>query len=708
MNDGLKFYRELARLKEGLVKLSSYPNESTWLKSPFESDIWLGSFARSQNIQVNFSVALDDGSLLTDKKNTEFLTVIKAWLCMQDKPTPRTGIIPQSGHLYSRVTTCFVLIDYFLLRSKRFRLGEFGFALVTENDLDMLFKCLASSSHMSMSVYEWPARLKTFLDEASSSLDIDAILQQEPRLTDFSIQDPNFLGVADPKTILRYRAFLWKAGYYRRITTHAQHRSFAYAPDTKAIAALLYPDTLRGVSPKLVPPELKFIPVLSSKREKPAVPVRFNKMANMNRREMSSYASVLSYAGSLHALEANFPVATLQPLDRIVGRAAKGARQIQRFTTLPARAVLGALQGAIEFYLQYGEGIVSTYLAIIEKCEEEPANKNEILYGARFSELICPSLSSLKILAWDVAYSPEPPIGGQIRPTISDHKLYYEQVRRGVSFWHLLMTLYGCAIVTVGALMARRVSEIMTLPCLECIDLKGRYLLFGNAKSGSHGIRQKEARPIPEIAVRMIRTMQRLQIGLKAAKSLQGYTYLFALPHRTDLTLTKNANPSPDRALDIFCDYFEIEADQQGRRYYFRLHQLRRFFAMAFFWGGAPGGSDTLRWFLGHTDIRHLYHYITESTPGSVLNSVKASISSELVRRDDKSAHELAVLCEKHFGSRNFTVLTDGDLEEYLEELVASGDVTVEPNFFSENGEERYQLIIVVKEKRNDTSAEAD
>jgi len=299
-------------------------------------------------------------------------------------------------------------------------------------------------------------------------------------------------------------------------------------------------------------------------------------------------------------------------------------------------------------------------------------------------------------------------MGGQLRPTISDHKLYYEQVRRGASFWHLLMTLYGCAIVTVGALMARRVSEIMTLPCLECIDLKGRYLLFGNAKSGSHGIRQKEARPIPEIAVRMIRTMQRLQIGLKAAKSLQGYTYLFALPHRTDLTLTKNANPSPDRALDIFCDYFEIEADQQGRRYYFRLHQLRRFFAMAFFWGGAPGGSDTLRWFLGHTDIRHLYHYITESTPGSVLNSVKASISSELVRRDDKSAHELAVLCEKHFGSRNFTVLTDGDLEEYLEELVASGDVTVEPNFFSENGEERYQLIIVVKEKRNDTSAEAD
>ena len=34
---------------------------------------------------------------------------------------------------------------------------------------------------------------------------------------------------------------------------------------------------------------------------------------------------------------------------------------------------------------------------------------------------------------------------------------------------------------------------------------------------------------------------------------------------------------------------------------------------------------ETLRWMLGHTDIQHLYRYITESETGRVLNGIKAS-----------------------------------------------------------------------------------
>lgn len=49
---------------------------------------------------------------------------------------------------------------------------------------------------------------------------------------------------------------------------------------------------------------------------------------------------------------------------------------------------------------------------------------------------------------------------------------------------------------------------------------------------------------------------------------------------------------------NIFYDFTEVECEN-NKRFYMRQHQLRRFFAMAFFWGNGFGSMDTLRWFLG-------------------------------------------------------------------------------------------------------------
>jgi hypothetical protein len=82
--------------------------------------------------------------------------------------------------------------------------------------------------------------------------------------------------------------------------------------------------------------------------------------------------------------------------------------------------------------------------------------------------------------------------------------------------------------------------------------------------------------------------------------------------------------------LNRFSDYFEVQQDSAGRRYYIRTHQMRRFFAMTFFWAGGFGGLDTLRWFLGHTNVEHVYHYITETVPGEVLRRVGAEYASKV------------------------------------------------------------------------------
>lgn len=152
-------------------------------------------------------------------------------------------------------------------------------------------------------------------------------------------------------------------------------------------------------------------------------------------------------------------------------------------------------------------------------------------------------------------------------------------------------------------------------------------------------------------------------------------------------------------AMDRFCDYFETPLNKNGERYYVRQHQLRRFFAMLFFWGRSFGGIDTLCWFFGHTDAEHIYHYITEATPGSVLIAVKAQFTTERVQAHDSETQALADLLEEHFGTRQFSVLDTEELEEYIEDLLVEGIVEIEPQFFKTTDGTSYKILIHVREK---------
>jgi hypothetical protein len=102
---------------------------------------------------------------------------------------------------------------------------------------------------------------------------------------------------------------------------------------------------------------------------------------------------------------------------------------------------------------------------------------------------------------------------------------------------------------------------------------------------------------------------------------------------------------------------------------------------------------DTLRWFLGHTDIQHLYHYITESTEGSVLKSVKAQYAYETLEQQD----DLKSLLFIKYGTKNFSLVEREVLEEYIEELIEEEKVNVEPEFLHDNNGQQYKILVKVK-----------
>ena len=109
---------------------------------------------------------------------------------------------------------------------------------------------------------------------------------------------------------------------------------------------------------------------------------------------------------------------------------------------------------------------------------------------------------------------------------------------------------------------------------------------------------------------------------------------------------------------------------------------------------------DTLRWFLGHTDAQHLWHYITESTPGLALRSVAAEWAAYGVKHSTREAELLASELTEHFGTSDFSVLEDEALTLYLEDLMEEGRLCIEPEFLDHG--RQYRIAVVLRPKAED------
>ena len=181
------------------------------------------------------------------------------------------------------------------------------------------------------------------------------------------------------------------------------------------------------------------------------------------------------------------------------------------------------------------------------------------------------------------------------------------------------------------------------------------------------------------------------------------------------------------------CDYLESQTviDKKGitRRYYIRQHPLRRFFAMMFFWSSGYDGLETLRWMLGHSDVEHLYNYITESQTGGAIKGVKAAYLVEALQSGIKleGIDSLREVIANRYGVSGSSIRlypfsvavetfededdykttppiddldTQAELESQVLELLEDNVVTLEPTFFKVEGSEQqfFNLVLQVKE----------
>ncbi|MFV9461405.1 hypothetical protein ACNUIY_05965 [Pseudomonas aeruginosa] len=114
---------------------------------------------------------------------------------------------------------------------------------------------------------------------------------------------------------------------------------------------------------------------------------------------------------------------------------------------------------------------------------------------------------------------------------------YFIELRNNVGLIECLRIYIGCVQMVVGTIMARRIGEMLDLHSTDCLDKSERWLIFLNRKSTSNlfGIRQRQARPIEPIAVKMIKNLISMQQRLLKSGYITEMTSLFAPPGSSEM-----------------------------------------------------------------------------------------------------------------------------------------------------------------------------
>jgi|TARA_R110001583_G_C5670079_1_gene410723 hypothetical protein len=713
-------------------------HEPDWLLSDFQDNFWTCLFGKVSKT-IDFNICIDDGTLLTEAKNSRLLYSMKFWLCSVGHPTSNGGVFLKARSIQIRVYEILYILDALLLRSDSLQLSEFGFGLV---DIDIVKDVLKRFVTISDG-YGVAERLSAILKEKSKEVSDNDVASEAltyPAINKVVGIDRELL--LTDEELIKSRVWLLKNGAYLNVLATNRFGGCR----VKVILQDVYKNTLHGVN-LLFPsyPELRITPK-ESFTEYPSVPVKNDTVKGESgerslRSYIRSFKSIHIISGTEHAnADVDLSDLTYKSLKDLFLVSVDG-----RYRSLPGSVVLTSLKNSLEFSIEYGDDILksleeyylTTDLGAVEldsyyDIYSQHMYKDGGLVGARDTAIqncISSKLKDFGVKRWRL-------VGKRRMRTLN----YFEELRNNLGLVELYQVLMGSIQIILGTLMARRVTELNSLnvdclypkldPTLDENSNVGFYVDFFNQKSGAGEDRERLKRPIMLIGAKFIWKLIKFQESLVESDVLKNNTKLMLTIHGDKQVLCPINDYMYSVHFDTFCDYFETSTmyldEDTLARFYIRQHQLRRFFAMTFFWGSSFDGLDTLRWFLGHTDIQHLYRYITENTPGSVLRGVKAETILYGINSDKiKGIEQLRGLLKEQYGVDDVMLESLDDLVEDIEEgfvsanvelgklksqlsqtidsLLQNEKITLEPTFASINDsdgsvQQKIHLAIVVKE----------
>ena len=616
--------------------------QPSFLKSHFLDDIWTIEYSDERTSIINFNVKMGDGLSLTDSKHQKTLNTLKYWIIVHtlDNENYRKSKTIMGESIFSILT----FFDAFNIHRNDTQIEKYGFEYLSENHIKYILDLIANTSDKFISVYKLKERvIEGYFKEHNTS----------------------FIGQLNETHIDDWTKF---NSYYKKL-----------------LLKDLYPDTILKPVKKVV---IQNIEVSNTRNHQEYENILQDDKDDDEKRSFLSirtFRNVLTSLRKLHSYSNKFIYPISLPNKNILDNIEHFETQYKnkgRFKTIPSNIVFSYVKSAIEFHYKYGNDIVETYNNFYNVLNSKNYNFDKFKYSEEletiFLNCLTPNLKKFGVKSIK-----------SLDNKLYDGKERFNTLRQNTYFYDLLKVYFGSVQVVIGALMARRQSELASLKVGECIDENTSSLIFKQFKStkGIFGTKNTLYLPIDKLGIEMIKNLEKIHINRKGES-------LFSIPSIKNIFAfnTSVTNTTYSENIDFFIDYIQGEL-KDGKRYYIRQHQLRRFFAMCFFWGSGFGSLDTLRWFMGHTNVEHVYHYITESTSGEVLRNVKTQFLLENVEKYEN----LLSLIKNRYNTEKFDLIDSEDLEFYINDLLENEQIIVEPEFMLDNKQENYKIIVKVK-----------
>ncbi|MFA0195441.1 integrase [Vibrio artabrorum] len=733
-----------------------------WLESSFSANKWVLTFGKTPKTMHWDTVYLDDGKKLTDTRHQKLLNSFKYWITAVDNPLENGGKIISPKTAYQKVIKVIALINAVLLHSKELKLAKYH--LLNVNDdfwLNILTKYAKHGNYQG--VYEIDNRTQALLNNACQSVsdtDAQTFKEKYPYVLQDIAQDESFLFLAEREKAC---AWLFEQGYYHT------GEVMRYAGNNAVLGELLFKGKVLYHGINLPNYAELYLKAPKRNSEYRAVENR-DESIGTNQRNISAHIEAIRLIyTNLEREDAASPSNLSERVNSGHISQLVSLKRAGRTRTLPPAFVFNLIRQCYEFAkenLPTEEGsttLLDETLKLLSTARSKSA--------ARKSNTLRPHESSR---AWDEELHRE--MSGserghwfqieainclsseylkkgikQVQGFAESVESRFERIRANESLFDLFSVLQGAIQVLVGAIMARRQDELIKLkshgnlsPNVSPFSEKGTKteynLIFKVKKTGSKGVNATIERPIPLSIARFIWQLEQFNIKVCELNLCKGKLSLFNNLNSMRSQLSKVSHTTYNMHLDALCDYLEtdlVEYDNgEFRRNYVRQHQLRRFFTMAFFWSKGFDGMDALRWMLGHSDMEHLYHYISESETGAVLNGAKASV---IVRGVVDSTSELAklegieevrkIIAERLTGDSSTPITIESvseaaedyddesyltvphisqlqkeqDIETEVIQLLEEGRITLEPEFFTIEDDDgsttqTFNLILKIKD----------
>lgn len=715
-----------------------------WLESDFQSHLWLIKLEVQGNVREKCirwdNIILADGEKLTSTKHIPLLNAFKYWITATDNPLENGGKLLKPVTVDQLINKVIKLIDAFLLHGEAIQLSTTHLQALSDDFLMTLFTKIATS-FVENGIYDYHEKVKVLLLKEIISISDDdayALEREYPYVTRNIVSEECVLGLS---VLQRLKACCWlkREGFYISCG-----RATILQGNNTVLAQRLYYNKIIDIDNLRLSriEELKLDDEVY-RTEYPAVPNRdCSNIVGDGVIQTLLKSLKLLIAVNTKKTASHFPYSALQNISLTRIQQHVETKSFGRFKSLPIQLVFNQIKNSYEFSNKYQNSILNSMLSILEKYQKvsqkgisKNIKKRKYGHSVKIKDELMSSVDD-KLITLGV---------NQLYVPLSNDNVFIER-RQNQGLVDLYDVLIGSIQLLLGALIARRQGELATLkstknlsPNINPDSDEGKntdyQLIFKVEKSGSGGKHAQNEilkRPIPRSLALLVWNMEIFNQKLIDKKlTKQKNLSLFNSIDSKKLIAYKIGQSSYNTHLNAVCDYFETSLvkyeNNELRRYYIRQHQLRRFFAMVFFWSDGVDGLETIRWMLGHTDVEHIYNYITETENGRVLNGVKASylvdsilnkvklekidtLRKVIARRYAlKPAYiELLSLSQviKDYSGDNYETIPSinylrkrEQVEQQVLELLEDSTISLEPEFFTVkiNGEEKQDFHLVLK-----------